>query len=157
MGTRARTGIEGDGKSFFVKMVERAFMARSFIVLQSLYFILLSKFWSRDDPRSLVMFGVAFLHVAPAFLVAGLLGLAVVVMPRSKALVAIWLVAVGFVCLGRTFTVLGDPEFTSEEKWQNLGWVTQWLASLVSVVQIWAVGVLRMMLTQRRGTHGVVE
>lgn len=116
---------------FFRHVIEKAAVSRLLIATQSLYFASIAPGWWHT-----AMFGVSWLPTGPAFLVAGLLGAAILVMPSSRPVLVVWLLAVGLACVGRAVTSALDPMLGLDQQIRATGWAVQWLASVVAIVQI---------------------
>lgn len=122
---------------FFRHVIEKAVVSRLLIATQSVYFISIADGWWTTN-----MFGVSWLPTGPAFLVAGILGIAILAAPTSRPVLVVWLLAVGLACVGRSMSVALDPEMGFDESIRSTGWALQWMASVVAIVQIIGAEVL---------------
>lgn len=119
-------------RDWFRKLVSIAIVARMFAVGQSFFFFVMAT--TLEDERDRWMLHVEGLPAPPAFVAAGIVGLIMLIVPHRyfKAFSALWLLLVGLACVGRTFTIC----FTLDERLRAIGWLLQWLGSVMVAVFI---------------------
>lgn len=124
-------------RDWFRKIVRLAIVARLFAVGQSAFFFIMAT--TLEAERDRWMLNVKGLPAPPSFVAAGVVGLIMLLVPHRwfKATSALWLLLVGLACVGRTFTIGFTPEaFTFDERLRAIGWLLQWLGSVMVVVFI---------------------